>query len=317
MKPIVKAIIILIIVGIWGCREKSSPSYSEQYVKQAFDSIESFSIYRESYNFDSLESVVLSRLSNTNNNSVHRELESAIKAIDRHSYMLKKETFDQLNAGESSDVTENHFPFEGKILKNKYAFVSLDGFKGVDSTSSDNYADSLQHLIKQLYSRDPSGWIIDLRFNTGGWIYPMMAGLGPILGDGVKGYEIDSNGDTVEYYYAKNETDYLELSDSVYYFPEQLPIAVLIGKQTASAGELLALTFKGNPKTALIGEPTYGVATGLKGFFMPDSVQFAVTNSIMTDRYKQGNGGPILPELSANNDFEAFEYAYKWIEKNQ
>jgi hypothetical protein len=37
------------------------------------------------------------------------------------------------------------FPFQGKIIDRKYAMVSIDGFLGVDSTSSDNYADSLQN----------------------------------------------------------------------------------------------------------------------------------------------------------------------------
>ena len=175
----------------------------------------------------------------------------------------------------------------------------------------------LERIVKNLYNKKPLGWIIDLRFNDGGWPYPMIAGLGPILGEGVKAYKISPDENITEFFYAKNKTEYIELSDSVFYLPKELPVAVLIGKGTGSAAELLALAFKGNPSTVLIGEPTYGVSTGLRGFFMPDSVQFAVTNSIMTDRYKNGIGNPIEPDIYANNALKGFEFAYKWIEKNE
>ena len=75
----------------------------------------------------------------------------------------------------------------------------------------------------------------------------------------------------------------------------------------------MALCFRGHPGTILIGEPTYGVSTGLRGFFMPDSTQFAVTHTVMTDRNQVGDGGSILPEILADDPIESFEHAYKWI----
>ncbi|MFK7757619.1 MAG: S41 family peptidase, partial [Flavobacteriales bacterium] len=211
----------------------------------------------------------------------------------------------------------NPFPFQGKLLEDKYAYLSLNGFLGMDSISSDNYTDSLQRVVKSLYAKKPLGWIIDIRFNSGGWPYPMIAGLGPILGEGVKAYKVSPNDSVTEFYYAKSKTEYIELSDSVFYLPKELPVAVLIGEETGSAAELLALAFKGNDRTALIGTPTYGVSTGLRGFFMPDSVQFAVSNSYMTDRFKNGNGEPIQPDIYAESAFKVYEQAYEWINENK
>ena len=101
---------------------------------------------------------------------------------------------------------------------------------------------------------------------------------------------VQNNNILEEFYFMKDSSDYLLLSDSAYLFERQLPIAVLIGEGTGSAGELLTLAFRGNPQTVLVGQPTAGVSTGLYGFFMPDSTQICVTNRIMTDRTKKGDG---------------------------
>jgi len=148
MKHSLKVTILFVIFGTWGCVEKHVASDSEKYVKQAFDSIRTFSIHRTTYNFDSLESEVLDKLSDTSNrNEIHNELKLAIKAIDKHSYMLTKEEFENLSTGKDPKTMNNPFPFEGKILEEKYAYISLDGFMGMDSISSDNYTDSLQRIV--------------------------------------------------------------------------------------------------------------------------------------------------------------------------
>ena len=37
------------------------------------------------------------------------------------------------------------------------------------------------------------GWIVDLRTDGGGNMWPMMAGLGPILGEGIMGWIVYNN----------------------------------------------------------------------------------------------------------------------------
>ena len=52
-----------------------------------------------------------------------------------------------------------------------------------------NYAIHIQNLIKSLDSNyNIKYWIIDLRENWGGDMYPMIAGLAPIIGEGTYGY---------------------------------------------------------------------------------------------------------------------------------
>lgn len=50
---------------------------------------------------------------------------------------------------------------------------------------------------------------------------------------------------------------------------------------------------------------------------MPDSTQICVTNCIMTDRNKKGDGGRIPPDIIEYDPIQMFEQAYKWIESKE
>ncbi len=266
---------------------------------------------------DSLEVQVLRRISDTASlEAIVKELANAIKSIDRHNYILTSEKLHQMETGANPEVLMNPYPYQFNMLQQKYALVSLKGFIGVDSVSAKHYTDSLQRGIRWLYYQQPKGWIIDLRHNSGGWIYPMIAGLGPILGPGIKSYEMSEDSVLNEYYFYKDDSNYLLLSDSVWFFEKQLPVAVLISEETGSAGELLTLSFRGNLKTALIGTATAGVSTGLHGFVMPDGTQICVTNCVMADRNKKGDGKKIQPEIETYETSDLFEQAFDWIESN-
>jgi hypothetical protein len=66
-----------------------------------------------------------------------------------------------------------------------------------------------------------------------------------------------------------------------------------------------------------MGEPTYGVPTGLRGFFMPDSTQICVTSSIFKNRNMKGNGKPIQPYFYESDNIKILARAYKWIDENK
>ncbi len=312
----------IISMAFFSCKPGKHNNISNtEYVKIALDSIEFYSIHKNTYNFDSLKINILAQINDSTKREVVIELLNyAIDEVDIHSYILTKDQYKRLETGKSQLTP---FPFQGKIIDRKYAMVSIDGFLGVDSTSSDNYADSLQNLILNLYLKKPIGWIIDLRNNTGGWEYPMIAGLGPILGEGILAYEVNRDGKIEnEYSYARlNKNGILkkqiELIDSAFIFDKKLPTVVLVGNNTASAGEFLTQCFYENKKTVLIGEPTYGVPTGLRGFFMPDSTQICVTSSIFKNRNMKGNGKPIQPYFYESDNIKILARAYKWIDENK
>ena len=66
--------------------------------------------------------------------------------------------------------------------------IPLAACNGCDATQ---YADGVRDLIARSDSSGVSGWIVDLRGNNGGNIWPMIAGIGPILGNGTAGAFVD------------------------------------------------------------------------------------------------------------------------------
>ena len=148
-----------------GCERTNHPSLHEEYVMQAFDSIATYSLHQNSFNFDSLEREVLASINDTTSREdIYQKLEQALQAIDKHSYCWRKEKWTKLRDGTDPEILENLYPFKGKMLSEKYAYVGMEGFSGGDSVSVNLYCDSLHKVLLDLNAHKPLGWILDLRF---------------------------------------------------------------------------------------------------------------------------------------------------------
>lgn len=145
-------------------------------------------------------------------------------------------------------------------------------------------------------AHDTCGFIVDLRGNQGGNIWPMVAGLSPLLGQGWRSFELGSDGITTSAGYLENgaaiagEGEYegqtiVQVDGwKPYERLSQLPVAVLIDDAVASSGEGVAVGFKGRPGTQFFGQTTYGAASSNEGFLIDDRVNIVVTTGMMVDR---------------------------------
>ena len=62
------------------------------------------------------------------------------------------------------------------------------------------YAADVRRILTDLSAQNPKGWIVDLRGNTGGNMWPMLTGIGPILGDGTVGSFVAADGNITWFY---------------------------------------------------------------------------------------------------------------------
>jgi hypothetical protein len=143
---------------------------------------------------------------------------------------------------------------------------------------------------------DTCGYVVDLRGNQGGNVWPMLVGLSPLLGDGPQGRERDRSGRVSTYARLTEgaaivlEGEYKDMAmtraENWRPMPDlvDLPVAVLIDDAVASSGEGVAVAFKGRSLTRYFGQKTYGVATSNSGFMMADGVNLVVTLAEMVDR---------------------------------
>ena len=182
--------------------------------------------------------------------------------------------------------------FETKIIQDSYAYVLIPGMLLLDA-DRDSLDRVAQHMYDEILAlsekREIKGWIIDLRFNIGGNVYPMLASLYHLLGDAVAYTELDENNKLIQrnhleagaFYTADKQLVKVNPSDA----PDlKTPIAIITGKLTGSAGEDVAIAFKGRENTLFLGEESYGFLTGNEMVEIPYDAKMAFTTCFIADK---------------------------------
>jgi len=201
------------------------------------------------------------------------------------------------------------------------------------SDGADQFATRLQRIVSEMNAAHPCGWIVDLRGNTGGNMWPMLAGIGPVLGEGEVGAFLDSDGAKLKWVYKEGKAGILspdgatEITAKVEGAPYRLrqmpPVAVLIDRGTASSGEAVAVAFRGRPNTRFFGEHSMGFSTANKGFLLSDGANMVLTTGVYLDRTGVEYDSGVSPdEQVAGSDKEShtqegtvMDMAIKWLSK--
>jgi carboxyl-terminal processing protease len=83
-------------------------------------------------------------------------------------------------------------PFTAASVPERIGYVKVDGCP-CEGPSADAYSEALQSAIRMADRPGLVGWIVDLRADGGGNMWPMITGLGPILGEGIMGWIVYNN----------------------------------------------------------------------------------------------------------------------------
>jgi carboxyl-terminal processing protease len=185
---------------------------------------------------------------------------------------------------------------EGHIITaqgTNYGYVALPRCTAKDNDGLLIYAADVRRILTDLSGQSPKGWIIDLRGNTGGNMWPMLTGIGPILGDGIVGSFVAADGNMTWFYQdgrtgtrnpAGLETVSLTLDDSPVLVAPSAPVAVLVDSSTASSAEAITIAFHGRPETRFFGTRTAGKSTAVQPFKLDDGAELYLTTAIDADR---------------------------------
>lgn len=177
---------------------------------------------------------------------------------------------------------------QGRRISDGVAYVATFGINS-NREEFETYVSESHALVATLDTPATCGWIVDLRRNNGGTIAPILAALGPFVGDG-EIYRVQRvDGDESVVLLRGGEVYREGSSGSQPYTttPYQLrnpaaPIAVLIGPGTVSAGELSVMMIRGRaPNVRLIGGDTYGLTTTLSYVDLYDRGQIWIPVGLM------------------------------------
>ena len=187
---------------------------------------------------------------------------------------------------------------EGHIVTvqgNNFGYVVLPRCSAKDNNGLQLYAADVRRILSDLSAQSPKGWIVDLRGNTGGNMWPMLTGIGPILGDGVVGSFVAADGNINWFYQdGKTGTRNAEGIETVSLTMDQpgtlagvnatAPVAVLIDRGTASSAEAITIAFHGRSNTRFFGSHTAGKSTAVQPFKLDDGAELYLTTAIDADR---------------------------------
>ena len=296
---------LLFIISIISCSDSKRATVTpREYLDEVLSVVEASSIKRDLVDFDEIRRNAYAKISDTDSiEKCYPIVRSILASLgDSHSFFMPKEQVEQwLTTSKISEVNEV-ITFKCETINTDIGYIQMKGFNSGDSISIQLYADSLQNQIKSIDSEIIKGWVLDLRGNTGGNCWPMLAGLGPLLGNGVCGYFIDNNQAKSSWFYQDGESgiDSLTITkvsiQDYKLFNELNPVAVLTGRRTASSGEVVTAAFKNKINAKSFGEKTGGYTTGNKGFQLSDGSKIFLASSIYADREENVFGDSIEPD---------------------
>lgn len=190
-------------------------------------------------------------------------------------------------------------------MRDRVACLEVPAFVQNRHVSREAFAGRLQSLSATLDAAQPTGWVVDLRRNGGGDMWAMLAGLGPMLGEGPFGFFISSRALAWTYRAgaAFNDGRSMCRADTVPVVIRHAPskMAVLIGPGTASAGEAVSIAFKGRPDTRSFGRSTAGQATANSAHTMTDGAVLAITAAVMADRSGAIHDRVVEPDIAVSS----------------
>lgn len=209
--------------------------------------------------------------------------------------------------------------FSVSKLEERYGYVVMPGMLLLDVSQKELNAKTQEmydKIVKLEKNNNIEGWIIDLRFNTGGNAFPMLNALYHLLGDKVVYNLLNTDKEIETIHRLKNGKFYsgekieTEIKVTNKKADTKIPVALIIGNWTASSGECVVLGFKGRENVINIGEPTYGFLTGNDLFKLPFKVKAPLTTGYLADIY--GNYSENLePNIYVNEEKSNFDNLLK------
>jgi C-terminal processing protease CtpA/Prc len=237
---------------------------------------------------------------------------------DGHSFLLRPDRAKAL----ADNTAVDDIVVESSDLGDVVA-VAVPTFAGMTPERERSYATRL-HAIFERPGAPACGWVVDLRQNQGGNMFPMLAGLAPLIGTDNLGAFVSRSGEARPWPTQHIYTD-TRLDISRFEAPDlrSAPVAVITGFYTMSSGEAVAIAFRGRPNTRSFGEPTAGKSTANQGERLSDGSMLLVTAALMADRNGVLYGIPIQPDErvdaragTAAEEDHALAAAVNWLRGN-
>ena len=314
-------LIVLCLISLASCNQEKEPALAatslkaQTYLDEVIGLMKTKSINRKTIDWIALKAKVDAKAQGAQTiPDTYPAIQLALTLLgDNHSMYYA--TTGMVIYGDRSVACTDVTPLTGTIDK-RIGYVKISSFDGGGSDAI-KFAQAVQNAIKAVDSDLLEGWVVDLRGNVGGNMWPMVAGVGPLLGEGECGYFLDPDGNESTWSYQQGgallNQAALTKVESAYTVRKGNPkVAVLTDQATASSGEAVAIAFKGRPNTRSFGRATCGLSTANVTNKLSDGGLLNLSQLTMADRTKRAYGAPIQVDEAAPSE-TVVSKAVSWI----
>lgn len=173
--------------------QQQQAQIAKDYVAEVLQIMRENVITKYEINWAEVEAEVTAMASNAQ--TISDTYPAITKALDlikiNHSFLYSRS--DELVAYHSTLSCNEEVQIPFSVELDNVGYVKVGGFSNPDSDAISSFATGIQNTIARQDTAGIDGWVVDLRENTGGNMWPMIAGLGPLLGDGIHGYFVDAD----------------------------------------------------------------------------------------------------------------------------
>ena len=316
----------IVITSAWGCGRGSSPTAPSEptgatsetvtsHLEMLLNLMQRDAAYTQKVEWTRVRAEVFATAAQaTTIRGAYPAIEIALRALNDHGSHYQGSDGTLIGPSPVGGCTDA--PSSPPPLPANIGYVRIDGCDCA-GTAADEFATSLQQAIRAADRPGLAGWIVDLRGNLGGNMWPMIAGVGPVLGDGIIGWIVYNNRE-YEREYRNGES--LSLGEAFaraanpYTLQQPLPrVAVLTNRAVASSGEAIVVYFRGRPGTRSFGTATCGHHHLLNSYPFANGATLVLTTSVHADRTKTEYAGPITPDEVVADSADAVQRAATWL----
>lgn len=294
-------------------------------IREVSQIIKSKSLFSDTLNWnqidDSLSILPFGKNDSSNNELIFNFFTNQLRNTgDKHSFFL---TLTQIK----TFVKKNPEPKqpEGKYLSDGIGLIKVPHYSlwASPNVTRKDFANNIRSQIKKIDTQNEiNSWVVDLRGNNGGDMWPMLGGLNALINDGTVGYFVGKKNEKDIAWESKNgeipNTHELIGTYKVRTLP--LKIAILIDSMTASSGEMTAISFIGLAHVKVFGQPSAGYITANAPIILSDGTRLNLAMLNVADRTHKIYYDKIIPDVivklqTGSTIDETLETSKKWLLK--
>ncbi|RZJ63281.1 MAG: hypothetical protein EOO47_28700, partial [Flavobacterium sp.] len=178
-----KSSIVVAFMMLSYCHQSFAQADSiKNYLLDALKIMQAKSVNKARINWNSVELKALNSAVNAKNiRDTYPMIKEALSSLnDMHSNFYPPEAVKAYVLGYRA--TGQTFPvIKSEMKADRYAYINLPDIGSFNNDDWNEYVNEFYRQVNILRQQKPKGWIIDLRENFGGMIYPMYAAIAPFL----------------------------------------------------------------------------------------------------------------------------------------